>query len=78
MIIAVPFAGNAQENDENSLLWKISGNGITTSYLMGTFHMMPNKDFEVKEKVKKAFEASEQIVLELDMDDPSMMTQMQQ
>lgn len=78
MIIAVPFASEAQKKKKSSLLWEISGNGIKPSYLMGTFHMLPNEDFLLKDKVKDAFASSEQIVLELDMDDPSMMTKMQQ
>ncbi len=57
---------------EQTLLWKIEGRGIQTSYIYGTFHLLPQKDFVLKEKVSKAFEDSEQIVLELDMDDPNM------
>ena len=65
----------AQQND-NSLLWKVEGNGIKTSYVFGTFHMLPKEDFLLKDKVKDAFAASKLIVLELDMDDPSMQTEM--
>jgi len=61
---------NAQES---SNLWKIEGNGIKTSYVFGTMHIIPQKDFNLKDKVKAAFEASEQIVLELDMADPQFM-----
>ncbi len=67
----------AQEN-ENSLLWKVEGNGIKTSYVFGTFHMLPKEDFIIKEKVKKAITESETIFLELDMDDPSLQTEMVQ
>lgn len=63
---------------EQTLLWKIEGKGIIPSYVYGTFHLLPQKDFEVKEKVKQAFEASDQIVLELDMDDPGMQMQVMQ
>ena len=61
---------------DNSLLYKVEGNGISTSYLFGTFHMLPKEDFELKEKVKKAFDASDLVVMELDMDDPNMQTAM--
>ena len=61
-----------------SLLWKIEGNGIQPSYLFGTFHILPQKDFVLKDRVKSAFTASDQIVLELDMDDPSMQIEMMQ
>ena len=61
---------------KNSLLWKIEGNGIETSYLFGTFHLLPKADFELKEKVVKAFDKSEQVVMELDMDNPNLQTEM--
>lgn len=63
-------ATNAQES---SNLWKVEGNGIKTSYLFGTMHIIPQKDFNLKDKVKTAFEASEQVVLELDMASPEFM-----
>ncbi|GEQ84767.1 TraB/GumN family protein [Patiriisocius marinistellae] len=67
----------AQEN-EHSLLWKVEGNGIKTSYVFGTFHMLPKEDFALKDKVKNAFTESENIFLELDMDDPSLQQEMMQ
>lgn len=74
--LALLFVGltlhlNAQENN-NSLLWKIEGDDIKTSYVFGTFHVLPKKDFEFKDKVKQAFSKTEAVVLELDMDDPNM------
>ncbi len=74
----VPDATSTAAKDANSLLYKVQGNGIATSYLFGTFHILPQKDFHLKEKVKTAFYASEQIVLELDMDDPGMQLAMMQ
>ena len=68
----ISLTSNAQENS-NTNLWKIEGNDIKTSYLFGTMHVIPKKDFIVKDKVKTAFEASEQVVLELDMADPQFM-----
>jgi len=62
---------------DKSLLWKIEGNGIETSYIFGTFHIIPKGDFLMKEKVKKAFAETEVTVLELDMDDPGMAAEMQ-
>jgi hypothetical protein len=68
----IALTGNAQENSKSNL-WKIEGNGIKTSYLFGTMHLIPQKEFNLKDKVKTAFEASEQVVLELDMADPQFM-----
>jgi uncharacterized protein YbaP (TraB family) len=60
---------------ENSLLWKISGNGLTKpSYLFGTIHI--TCDATLSDKVKKALDNTEQLCLELDMDDASMQGQM--
>ncbi len=56
---------------EKSLLWKVSGNGIQTSYLYGTIHM--TCDNTLDDATKKAIAASKQLYLELDMDDPGMM-----
>lgn len=61
---------------ENSLLYKVEGNGIQTSYILGTFHMMPKADFLLKDNAKAALKSSDIMVLELDMDDPNMQTEM--
>jgi uncharacterized protein YbaP (TraB family) len=66
------------QNPENSLLWKVEGNGIKPSYLFGTVHVLPQADFDLKPKVVKAFEASELLVLELDMSNPNMQMEMMQ
>jgi len=75
--LAIVHEGKAQKL-EQSLLWKIEGKEIQPSYVFGTFHLLSQKDFEVKEKVKKAFQATDQIVLELDMDDPGMQMKVMQ
>ncbi|HLN95231.1 MAG TPA: TraB/GumN family protein, partial [Flavobacterium sp.] len=59
---------------EKSLLWKVSGNGIQTSYLYGTIHM--TCDNTLDDATKKAIAATKQLYLELDMDDPGMMSGM--
>jgi len=73
------FTATAQINPTyNSLLWEISGNGLAKpSYLFGTLHMMCEKDFNISDKTKKAFEKSQKLVLELDLDDPSELAEMQ-
>lgn len=66
--------GNAQKL-EKSLLWKISGNGLEeSSYLYGTIHM--TCDATLDEDVKQALDKTSLLVLELDMDDPSMQMDM--
>ncbi|MFW5891856.1 MAG: TraB/GumN family protein [Bacteroidota bacterium] len=57
---------------ESSLLWKIEGDDIQTSYIFGTFHMISKNDFVLKDEVKNALKGSDVLILELDMDDPAM------
>lgn len=56
---------------ENSLLWKISGNGIKKpSYLYGTVHA--TCDTSLEPNVHEAMKKTSQLYLEIDMDDPKM------
>lgn len=64
---------------ENSLLWKVTGNGLSKpSYLYGTIHMICSSDYFLTEKTKKALEASEKLVLEINLSDPKELSEMQQ
>ena len=64
---------------ESSLLWKISGNGLAQdSYLFGTIHIICADQVVMDERIQEAFDQSDQIILELDMDDPQLQAQMQQ
>lgn len=68
------FAINAQEL-ENSTLWKIEGQNLKqASYLFGTIHM--TCDASLNNDVLKALDETTQIVLEIDMDDPSLQAKM--
>ncbi|WP_405571655.1 TraB/GumN family protein [Winogradskyella sp. Asnod2-B02-A] len=65
---------NAQKL-ENSTLWKVEGNGLEKpSYIFGTIHI--TCDATLEDDVKKALDETSQVVLEIDMDDPSMQTKM--
>ncbi|WDF59566.1 TraB/GumN family protein [Flavobacterium sp. KACC 22758] len=64
---------------ENSLLWEVSGNGLSKpSYLYGTIHMICSSDYFLTDKTKRAFESSEKLMLEINFSDPKEMSQMQQ
>lgn len=70
------FTSNAQQL-ENATLWKISGNGLEEpSYLFGTIHI--TCDATIEPDVKNALDETSQVVLEIDMDDPSMQAKMMQ
>ena len=70
----ISLFSNAQEL-EKSLLWKISGNGLNKpSYLFGTIHL--TCDTSLDANTLNALETTEQLYLELDMDDKSIQMQM--
>ena len=54
---------------ENSLLWAISGKDLKdTSYLYGTIHLIDKEDFFLTEATKKAFNESEHVVFEINIE----------
>ena len=66
-----PFA---KQKNNNTLLWEISGNGLThPSFLFGTFHLMCADDIHFSDQLKEAMKQSNEIYMELDMDDPSVL-----
>lgn len=62
--------------NDNTLLWEISGKGLTKpSYLFGTFHLLCRDDINFSAALRKAVAGSDEIYLELDMDDPAILLQ---
>lgn len=58
---------------EEGVFWKISGNGLTkSSYLFGTIHLICEQDFLMSERVSNKLAQANALVLEIDMDDPSL------
>lgn len=75
-LLIVP--GNAVAQNDNALLWQITGPGIIRpSYLFGTMHLLCPDQLVVTEAVEAAIEQTEQIYLEIDMDDPDLHRKMQ-
>ena len=69
LFVTLVACGQAAGHD-NGLLWKISGNGLEQpSYLFGTHHLVPLTFLETIDGLDEAFEATEQVVGELDMND---------
>src|SRR5437868_284684 len=57
--------------DDNTLLWEVSGKGMKgQSYLFGTFHLLCKKDIHFSKQLQDAVKRSDEVYLELDMDDP--------
>ncbi len=56
--------------DSKSLLWTITGNGLAKpSYLFGTIHIIPAKDFFLPEGILTAIDKSSEVIFELDMNE---------
>lgn len=66
-------------SNDKSLLWEISGNGLSkSSYLYGTMHMICGNDYFLSDKTKKAFTASDNLVLEVNLSDSKELSTGQQ
>ena len=50
------------------LLWRISGNGVTPSYLLGTIHSADPRGVRLKPAVQQALNRSERFVMEMQLD----------
>lgn len=67
----------AQKIQEKSLLWEISGKNLTKpSYIFGTMHVMCQGDVVFTPEIEKSLQSADQIMMELDMDDPMIMFNM--
>ena len=64
---------------EKALLWEISGKGLAKpSYLYGTIHVICPTDMIMTDKMQASLKKTEQLSLEIDMDEPNMMLAMMQ
>lgn len=70
IVALVSFAQKTKKMaDENTLLWKITGNGLKqSSYLFGTIHMLCTDDAILSDSLKNIIRRSDQVYLEVDMD----------
>jgi uncharacterized protein YbaP (TraB family) len=69
---AQPEHSFAKQKNNNTLLWQVSGKGLQhSSFLFGTFHLMCIEDIHFSNQLKEAVKASDEMYMELDMDDPS-------
>jgi uncharacterized protein YbaP (TraB family) len=71
--------GQCQSDAKGSLLFEVSGNGLTnSSYIFGTFHIMCKDQFSISPTLESKIVTTEQFYGELDMDDPNMQATMMQ
>lgn len=69
---------HAQAPSSSSLLWKVTGKDATKpAYIYGTYHMLCPEDLQINDSLQNIVAQCSSVYLELDMDDPSLMQQMQ-
>ena len=60
------------QKNNNTLLWQVSGKDLKQpSFLFGTFHLLCKEDIHFSNQLLAAVKSSNEIYMELDMDDPS-------
>lgn len=75
--IAFMPVGKAQVPKEKTLLWEVSGKGITKpSWLFGTIHLMCTDELKMPKIVEEKFNTAGNLFLEINIDDPNMMKDM--
>lgn len=68
-ILIAGLTNTYAQKSENSLLWKVSGNGLKSpSYLFGTFHFLANGFIDTLPAVQNAYKNATAIVGELVID----------
>lgn len=73
VVMLLGFAAHAQDS---SLLWKITGKGLTKpSYLFGTIHIICKSDYIWTPAMKTSFEKTEKVCFEIDLSDMSAIQQ---
>lgn len=66
IFISFSFPSAAQQKTANSLLWRISGNGLTApSYLFGTIHLNDERVFNFGDSLYHAISSTEGFAMEL-------------
>ena len=71
VLLIVIASMQLQAQQEKSLLWEISGNGLQrSSYIFGTIHIIKKKDFFLTEAIRDKLKHSQVFITEVDMNIP--------
>ncbi|NSL87802.1 TraB/GumN family protein [Chitinophaga sp. Mgbs1] len=71
LLFAAVFLYTIASAQQSSLLWKVSGKGLSSpSYLFGTIHMICKDDLHLTPAVTTALQATNTLCLEIDITDP--------
>lgn len=72
-VVAVVFVLSCIAQQQNSLLWEISGNGLShKSYIFGTIHMIKKQDFFITDIMERKLKECQSFVTEIDINIPIM------
>ena len=75
VIFSLGSVGQSNKPEEKTLLWQITGKNIQEpSYLYGTIHIMCPGDLTISDVLKQKFSATQQLFLEIKLDDPGMLS----
>ncbi len=75
--VVLPVVFGQSKTEAPSLLYKISGKGLTKpSYIFGTFHAICSSEMVPFESLDAYLAQTDQLMMEVDMDDPAEMQQM--
>ncbi|NQX92567.1 MAG: TraB/GumN family protein [Flavobacteriales bacterium] len=61
-----------KHEEKQKLLYEISKEGQRTSFVFGTTHMIPSSQFVYSDHLQTCIKSSSKMILELDMDDPTL------
>lgn len=68
LLLLLAFTSSSQNTWPKTLLWRISGNGLTKpSYLYGTMHLQDKRLFQFGDSVYHAIEKTEGLAIEIDI-----------
>src|SRR5688500_18805126 len=68
-LLGITAFSQKNSNAENTLLWKISGNGLKKpSYLYGTIHMLCEEDAILSDSLKNIIKNVKEVYFEVDLD----------
>ena len=77
-VFCLIFQSGIGQDHESSLLWKVTGEGLAKpSYLFGTIHAICPEELVLSPTIESTVIKSDLVILELDMDDPNFMMEMQ-
>ncbi|MBY0348085.1 MAG: TraB/GumN family protein [Hydrotalea flava] len=78
-LFLLPLLLQAQEPQQQSLLWRISGNHLpANAYIFGTFHLLCPNEFILPDTISSIIQKVDTVYFEIKLDDPALFNNMMQ